>query len=79
MDEMFEKSEVPDEVSERAWRRATATAKIGRAVAEAVLQDADEKSMIMRRDGAIHLIGELRELRGSARVSDGDEDDDETR
>jgi len=76
---MFEKSECLDELSERTWKRAAVAAKIGRGTAETVLRDADEQDMIMRRDGSIHLIGDLRGLRGRTREGDEDEEDDETR
>ena len=79
LDEMFEKSECLDELSERTWKRAAVAAKIGRGTAETVLRDADEQDMIMRRDGCIHLIGDLRGLRGRTREGDEDEEDDETR
>jgi len=79
LDEMFEKSKSLDELSERTWKRAAVAAKIGRGTAETVLRDADEQDMIMRRDGCIHLIGDLRGLRGRTREGDEDEEDDETR
>ena len=63
LDDLIAKSGGPSlEISEKAWRRAAAAARIGRSVAAQVLKDADEGDMIMLWDGNIQRIGDLNGL-----------------
>jgi len=65
-----------DEVQERTYKRAAARAGLGWGAVKRVLVDADEEDIIMMRDGSVHLIGDLGELRERRRDGGGGSDDD---
>ena len=63
-------------MQERTYKRAAARAGLGWGAVKRVLVDADEEDIIMMRDGSVHLIGDLGELRERRRDGGGGSDDD---